>query len=213
MRYRKSNTRGLGDGDTGRSGRQQQFLKAAAEQHLRATGLPGLLAGVRLMAGNMQTDMSAGELTDLARALRSCGSEDLASDTVPLSDSNWHGHGTYYAYADEAGLRRTMATIERHLGSSGAPSATVEVLNACGVAGRAADANRRLTRAGFTSAGYGNAEGSGLKRTVIEYAPGKEPAARRAARALRCGRLRSGGAGGADVRVLIGRDYKPAARG
>jgi hypothetical protein len=81
------------------------------------------------------------------------------------------------------------------------------------VAGQAADASRRLTRAGFASAGTGNAAGPRLDRTVIEHRPGLEQAARRAARALGCGKVRAATEGdGPDLRVLVGKDYKPKPR-
>jgi len=215
VRYRKSNTPGLGDGDTGRSARQQQFLKAAADQHLRAAGLPGLLAAVKLVATNAQTDMSVTQLTDLARALRACDGDDLATHTMPLRDGGRRGHGAYYAYVDAAGLGRTLAAVNRHLRSGERAPATVKVLNACGAAGRAAEASRRLARAGFTPSGYGNAERSDLRRTLIEYAPGQQEAARRVARTLGCGKVQAApdAAPSADVRVFVGRDYRPAASG
>jgi LCP family protein required for cell wall assembly len=218
VRYRKSNTPGLGDGDVGRSGRQQQLLRAVADQHLRATGLPGLLAAVKVVSRNVETDMSAGDMTDLARALRACSSDALLTQTLPLRESNWHGNGAYYAHADAGKLRTTLAGLRRHLRSGTAEPATVRVLNACGIAGRAADAERRLARAGFRSAGHGNADDAKLRRTVIEYQSGSERAARRAAHALGCGKLRAaaaaaGSPGQADLRVLIGKDYRPAAAG
>jgi len=218
VRYRKSNTPGLGDGDVGRSGRQQLLLKAAADQHLRPAGLPGLLAAVKVVARSVETDMSGTDMTDLARALRACEAAGMVTQTLPLRDSNWHGEGAYYAYADEGKLRATLAGIRRHLRAGTAEPATVRVFNACGIAGRAADAERTLARAGFRSAGHDNAEGSSLRRTVIEYQPGREPAARRAAHTLGCGKIRAAGAssgspGQADLRVLVGSDYRPAAAG
>lgn len=218
VRYRKSNTPGLGDGDVGRSGRQQQLLKAVADQHLRATGLPGLLAAVKVVSRNVETDMSAGEMTDLGRALRTCQGDALLTQTLPLHESNWHSNGAYYAHADEGKLRTTLAGIRRHLRSGTAETTTVRVFNACGIAGRAADAERRLARAGFRSAGHGNADGPDLRRTVIEYQSGSERAARRAVRALGCGKIRAaeapaGSPDEADLRVLIGKDYRPATAG
>jgi len=115
VRYRKSNTPGLGDGDACRSGRQQQFLKAVAEQRLRPTGLPGLLAAVKVVGRQLETDMTATQMTDLARAVRACNASDTLTQTVPLAESDWRGHGVYYAYADNAKLHKVLAQIRRHL--------------------------------------------------------------------------------------------------
>jgi LCP family protein required for cell wall assembly len=217
VRYRKSNTPGLGDGDTGRSGRQQQLLKALTEQHLNPAGLPGLLAAVKVVSQQVETDMSPTDMTDLARALRACQAGDMLTETVPLRGSNWHGHGAYYAYADEAGFRRALSAIRAHVRAGTPKPVTVEVLNACGIPGRAADASRQLARKGFASAGLGNAHDLHLDRTLVECRPGLEAPAKRAARVLGCGKVRAaGGVGaasgsGADLRVYIGRDYQPAA--
>jgi anionic cell wall polymer biosynthesis LytR-Cps2A-Psr (LCP) family protein len=211
VRYRKSNARGLGDGDVGRAGRQQQFLKAMAEQHVQAASLPGLLAAAKEVSRHLETDMPAADLADLVRTLRACEPGDILTATVPLRSSGRH-HGAYYAYADEGRLRRVLAQIDRHLDQGSARGPTVRVLNASGRAGQAAEVSRVLARKGFVTLAPGNAERSDLERTVIEYRPGHESAARRAARALRCGRLReakeaSGEA--ADLLVLVGRDFRP----
>jgi len=171
---------------------------------------------VKVVSRNVETDLSAGEMTDLARVLRSCEGGALLTETLPLSESNWHGHGAYYAYADTGKLSARLAGIRKHLRQGADEPATVRVLNACGIAGRAADAEGRLAQAGFRPAGRGNAKDTGLRRTVVEYQPGREQAARRAARALGCGRIRAAEAaspGQADLRVLIGRDYRPANAG
>ncbi|HJN15638.1 MAG TPA: LCP family protein [Armatimonadota bacterium] len=115
VRYRKSNTPGLGDGDTQRSGRQQTLLKAVAEQHLKATSLPGLLAAARIVADNIETDMSPGDIASLARALHASGTGAMMTRTVPLKDSSWRKGQAYYAHADADRLRETLDEIEAHL--------------------------------------------------------------------------------------------------
>lgn len=115
VRYRKSNIPGLGDGDVGRSRRQQELLKAIAEQHIRPASIVGLTAAVRVILRDVKTDMSAAEMVDLARVMRGCDTREVLTATVPLRPDRFRGHGVYYAYADETKLRTTMNRIWRHL--------------------------------------------------------------------------------------------------
>jgi LCP family protein required for cell wall assembly len=214
VRYRKSNTPGLGDSDEARSGRQQQFLKAMADQHLRATRLPGLLAAARTVQANVETDMTPAEMADLVRTLHGCDISQILAATLPLTPSGWHGHGVYYAYADTAGLRKLLARFEAHLDSGAVAPAVVEALNASGVAGRAREVGSRLATKGFKIARVGNANRSDLGRTVIEYRSGRERDARRARSVLGCGETRPAATsrtakGAPDLRVYVGRDYRP----
>ena len=115
VRYRKSNAPGLGDGDVGRSGRQQQLLRAVAEQHVNARGLPGLLAAARLVGRSIETDMAPSEMADLARAVRAGGAGSMVTYTLPLAPSSWKPGQPYYANADTESLRGTLKGIEKHL--------------------------------------------------------------------------------------------------
>lgn len=217
VRYRKSNTPGLGDSDEARSGRQQQFLRAMAEQHLKPTSLPGLLAAGKIVTENVETDMPSARVPELIRALHGCDPSRMFSATVPLRDSNWEGGRTYYAYADERKLSETLAQIDWNLEAGEVPRPSLETLNACGITGRAADAGRRLARTGFSLVSCANADQSGLERTLIEYQAGHKQAARLAASVLGCGTLQEaeGAAPGGsaeptpDIRVYLGSDYEP----
>ncbi len=224
VRYRKSNTPGLGDSDEARSGRQQQLLKALAEQHLRATGLPGLLAAAKMVQQNLQTDMPSGAMADLVRTLHGCAAGQMVTATVPLQASNWHGLGTYYARADQAGLHAlltkldafldagpTVAKVPSSVPAHPQPPASVEVFNACGVGGRARQAAEKLTPKGFKLVRAANANQTNLAKTTIQYRPDRESDAKRVRSVLGCGELRQAKAavGAADIRVYVGRDYKP----
>jgi len=214
VRYRKSNTPGLGDSDEARSGRQQQFLKAMADQHLRATSLPGLLAAAKIVQADVETDMTPAAATDLVRTLHGCEVSQILTATVPLAASGWRGHGAYYAHADTAALGKLLAKLEAHLDSGLAAPAIVEALNASGVAGRAREAGSRLATKGFKISRVGNANRSDLARTIIEYRPGREREAQRARSLLGCGQTRPAradarGKDAPDLRVYVGRDYRP----
>ena len=222
VRYRKSNTPGLGDSDEARSGRQQQFLKALAEQHLRAASLPGLLAAAKMVQQNLQTDMPSGAMTDFVRTLHGCSAGRMVTATVPLLSSNWHGQGTYYARPDMAALHTLWTKSDAFLDAgpsvAKAPSpthpqtpASVEALNACGVGGRARQAAERLTPKGFKLVRITNANQSNLAKTVIQYRPDRESDAKRIRSILGCGELRQtkAASGAADIRIYVGRDYKP----
>ncbi len=214
VRYRKSNTHGLGDNDEARSGRQQQFLRAVADQHLRATSLPGLLAAARVVEANTQTDLTPAAVTDLVRTFHGCDRSRVLTATVPLAASGWQGHGTYYAHPDMPALRRVLAKFEAHLDSGSPTPAVVEALNVSGLTGRARDAGSRLASRGFKVARVGNANQSDRNRTVIEFRPGRERDAKRARAILGCGETcvaapGSAAEGAPDIRVYIGRDYRP----
>lgn len=219
VRYRQSNTDGLGDSDEARSGRQQQFLRAMAEQHLRAARMPGLIAAGRIVARNVETDMSPTEISELIGVLHGCDPAAIFSATVPLRQSNWHGSGTYYAYADTLKLRETLTQIDWHLEAGDGTQPTVETLNACGVGGQAADAGQRLAHQGFKLVSCGNVDQYSRQPTVIEYQRGHEQEAELAASVLGCGQLRKAPAGppsngdapadAPDIRVYVGADYAP----
>ncbi len=217
VRYRKSNTPGLGDSDEARSGRQQQFLKAVADQHLHAGGLPGLLAAASMVQQNVKTDMPAGAVADLVRTLRGADTTNMLTATMPLLPSNWHGQGGYYAHADTTALHRLLARFDAFLDQgapstpAAAPPASVEALNACGVGGRARQAADRLATKGFKLLAVTNAKQSDLAKTVIEYRPDRQADATRIRSMLGCGQLRKTApeAHAADIRIYVGRDFKP----
>lgn len=219
VRYRKSNAAGLGDSDEARSGRQQQFLRAMADQHLRAASLPGLLAAGRIVARNVETDISPAEISELIGVLHGSRPATMFAATVPLRESNWHAGETYFAYADTSRLRETLTQIDWHLETGSRAQPTAETLNASGVSGHAADAGERLARQGFKLVSCGNADHYSGEPTVIEYQPGREEEAELASSILGCGQLREAAAEGPsnadpqarapDLRIYVGADYAP----
>jgi polyisoprenyl-teichoic acid--peptidoglycan teichoic acid transferase len=228
VRYRKSTMYGdghgnwAGDSDSARSGRQQQFLKAMAQQHLRVTELHKLLMAASDLRAFVETDLSWNDVYDLLRVLKQMDPDDLWTGTVPGDDDPnfWHG-GLYYWLLREDDFRDMKEEIEQHLDGLEPKSAPVEVLNASGLTGRATDAAQRLATKGLSISSCGNAKTQDAEETRIEYASGYRATARLVQSVLACGTLeRMGKETASDepaqstpsdvgVRVLLGSDFDP----
>lgn len=212
VRYRKSTMNRGGDSDWARSGRQQQFLKAMAQQHLRITKIDKLLAAAGELRQHITTDMSWDEIYDLLRVLKESDPDELWTGTVPIADS-WEE--VYYAILVEDQFERQKAEMERFLDGAPRSLGTVEVLNASGIAGRGRDAAEHLGLKGFAVRSVGNSDETDLKETVIYFAHGHQSEASVAASVLGCGKpepLETEPTGQGDLpalRVVIGQDYDP----
>jgi len=213
------------DSDAARSGRQQQFLKAMAQQHLRLSALHRLLTAASDIREYVETDLSWNDVYDLIRVLKEIDPDDLWTATIPGDDdpNYWHG-GLYYYLLREDDWRDMKAEMERHLDGLEATSAPIEILNAGGISGRATDAAQRLATKGFTVTSCGNAATTNEKKTQIVYVSGYKPAARLVQSVLACGELErmkreeeAGPSAAATmappptvgVRILLGTDYDP----
>ena len=212
VRYRKSTMNRGGDSDWARSGRQQQFLKAMAQQHLRIENVDKLLAAAGEMRDHITTDMSWDEVYDLLRVMKEVDPDQLWTGTVPMTDSWEH---VYYAILVEDQFDKQKADMERYLDGLPSDLGAVEVLNASGVTGRAHDAAQRLGLKGFPVKSVGNAEETEAEETTIYFAHGHQADAGVIASVLGCGKMEPMGdqptdvASPSDLRVLIGKDYNP----
>jgi LCP family protein required for cell wall assembly len=214
VRYRKSTMNRGGDSDIMRSGRQQQFLKAMAQQHLRLTNVDRLLAAAGELRESLTTDMSWDEVYDLLRVMKEVDPDALWTGTVPVTDSWEH---VYYAILQEAEFASQLDELERHLDGVAPEMGRVEVLNASGVPGRARDAAQRLGAKGFRVVSVGNAPDSEEEpgRTTIEYLPGHRSDALVAASVLSCGETEpretepSADPNSPQLRITLGEDYNP----
>ena len=213
VRYRKSTMNRGGDSDWARSGRQQQFLKAMAQQHLRITNVDKLLAAAGEVREYMSTDMSWDTVYDLLRVMKEVDPDRLWTGTVPIDDS-WEG--VYYAIPIEDQFDKLKADMERYLDGLPTELGTVEVLNASGVTGRAHDAAEHLGLKGFPVTSVGNATEGDQEETTIYFVHGRQADAGVIANVLGCGKLEPLGdpttaqpAPTADLKVLIGKDYDP----
>jgi len=213
VRYRKSTLyHGGGDSDWARSGRQQQFLKAMAQQHLRITNVDRLLAAAGEMSDQLMTDMSWSEMYDLLRVMKEVDPDRLWTGTVPITDS-WED--LYYAILVEDQFRKMQDEMERFLDGAEAALGSCAVVNASGEPGLAHDAARRLGTKGFPVKSVGNAQETDLEHTVVHFAHGHEADASVVTSVLGCGKAEPMAEQTAtdpntpDLEVTIGKDYDP----
>lgn len=188
VRYRKSNTPGLGDGDFGRSARQQQFLKAMVQQKLKITNVLQLAAVAPKVLQWVQTDLSVREAAELALVLKDVKPENLLqADLQPYLRDYRTADGWFVLCSDES-IRTVLEEIDSHLLSTPVGGLQVMVLNGCGEAGVAAAAGERLLREGF-EVETDNADNYDYEETIIRHSPGQRAAAQAVRRALGVGRL------------------------
>ena len=74
-----------GEGDIGRIGRQQKFMKAVLDKVISPDILPRLPDLIKEVAGAVKTDMSLTEMIDFAQRLKDIPDAGLSADMVPGS--------------------------------------------------------------------------------------------------------------------------------
>lgn len=72
-------------GDIGRIDMQQQFLKACMSQFITLGNVPNLTKVAKLLAGGMDTDLTAANIAFLLRQALQCDSEDIRFHTMPTT--------------------------------------------------------------------------------------------------------------------------------
>lgn len=206
-RYRKSNYSGLGDGDFKRAERQQQFIRAMLEQHLRVTNLPGLLKAGREIMACIDTTLSWREVVDLTRVLKQMDSGDILSAVLPVGDSSVGG--VYYCTLRESAFNDLRADFERHLEGLSARQTPVTVLNGSGVKGAARRAADRLEEAGFEIKRVATATGETQVQTVARCSTGDAPTAAAVVAALGAGEVIADTQGMSEsgvITIIVGKD-------
>ncbi|HCA48671.1 MAG TPA: hypothetical protein DEP45_15360 [Armatimonadetes bacterium] len=182
VRYRK------GDSDFKRSERQQQFLKAMAEQKLKLSNIVDLARVVPKAFGAVETDIGLRKAGELAQVLR-----DIRSDSLLMTSFQDYLHdvntGIYYVEISAGGVSAVLGEIERHLSSMPDEVNLVDVLNGSGAAGVAATVGSALSSEGFEINDTGNATSFDHARTQIYYPDDGIMAARRVQRVLGTGDL------------------------
>ena len=183
VRYRK------GDSDFKRSERQQQFLKAMAEQKLKIGNVLDLVKVVPKALDAVETDIGLRKAIGLAQVVR-----DIRSDSLLLT--SFQGHlqdrkigGIYYVVVSERGISEVLREINQHLNSMPGQVNVVDVLNGSGQSGVAAATGTLLVGAGFEINDTGNAASLDHEHTAIYYPEDGLAAARRIQRALGVGEL------------------------
>ncbi|MFC8233289.1 LCP family protein [Streptomyces sp. NPDC057284] len=178
----------VGDGsDTGRIGRQQEFMSALAEKaKSKITDPVALYKLLQSLTKSLTTDdelAGAKALTGLASELKGVPEDRLTFLTVPSypreADVPTDKANVVWQYPQAATVFTALAK-DREIDKKSleadakdplyASSVHVRVLNGSDAEGKAAAVAERLREAGFTVTGTGNAPHHG--RTTVTYPPG-----------------------------------------
>ncbi|MGW1779440.1 LCP family protein [Streptomyces sp. NPDC002143] len=175
---------GVGDNsDIGRIGRQQEFMDALAKKAKSKLSSPSAMLGFLQSATKSLTtdpDMAGIQpLTGLANELKGIPSDRLSFLTVPNygreADQPTDKANVVWQYPQAANLFTSLAKDKEVTKAQldalkknvvYASSVKVQVLNGTGVSGRAAAVAEKLTKAGYTVTGTGNAPATVTKTTV-----------------------------------------------
>ena len=84
-----------GEGDIGRIGRQQDFLKSVAKQTLTAGNIANLSKFIDIFEQNVDTDLTAANLAFFAREFLLCKAEDVNFHTMPANYNDGVGGFSY----------------------------------------------------------------------------------------------------------------------
>ncbi|WUG99519.1 LCP family protein [Streptomyces violaceus] len=216
----------IGDGsDTGRIGRQQEFMQALAERAQSKLSSPNALYGfLQSATKSLTTDESLAGIKPLygvASEIKDIPSDRLTFLTVPNypreADVPTDKANLVWQYPQAAGLFTSLAKDEeidkKQLQADTedpvyASSVRVRVLNGTGISGRAAAVAGKLRQAGFTVVATGNAPQA--TRTTISRPQGLD--ARAEVLASRLPDVRAGqstGAAADTVTLTVGTDLDP----
>lgn len=209
VRYRR-------DSDLKRAERQREFVKVAAQQHMRAVRLPALLRAVGHIRRKMETDIPTGEALRLAAALRGIPPENILSAMLPTRSAP--AGGVYYSRVREQAAAELQADIrsflaERGPAQRGLKGSTVAVLNGSGTSGAAQRAAELITRYGATVTAVRNADRFDHAVTEFVCRPEATRAAEEARRLLNVPHAsvrvdeRLAAPGAAGIEVTVGRDF------
>lgn len=185
VRYRK------GDSDFARSERQQQFLKALAEQKLKLRNALQLARTAPKVLEAIETDMSFEDAVSMARAIREVRPDNLLSVSLQPYLRDMRIGSVYYLEVNDSSVSRVLSEIDEHLRSVPGQLNVVEVLNGSGQMGAAAQVGEALSKAGFEIIDTDNARSFDHKLTSIHYPEEGLSAARRVQRLLGTGELRA----------------------
>jgi hypothetical protein len=180
-------------GDLGRIERQQVFIRrmfdrVAGSVSLTDVGSLRRLLDVAIDNVTIDRDLEVTKAVNVARQFGTFEGESIVTHTLPVEGYTTAG-GASVLRVDPIGAMGVLNSFRDEPVTDVDPSmVTVEVQNASGVAGQAAEAADDLEAAGFEVSGRGNADHTD-ERTTVRHAPGAEPAARTVARHLDGGAL------------------------
>ena len=216
----------LGDGsDLGRIKRQQAFLASVVQEATRTSLLlrPDKLFGfLNAATQSLTTDeeFSLGTMQDLATSVKDIGIKNIQFITVPVKD--YEPDPNRVAWAPEAEDLWQTLRDDGVVGEEPSPSAsataepltvspteiTVEVVNATGVQGLAADVAAALELQGFPEVATASSE-ERPDGVVVEHGTGQEEAARTVAAAFEGAKVRVNEDLDDTVRVTLGAGAPP----
>lgn len=205
-------SRDFPDADFTRMRHQQQFFKALADQATKFENVLKIPGMVKDVAQYMSTDMSMGQIVDVAMALRDMGGENVQTATVM---GQWKSP---YVWPDEelkAFLVDAMvngrsfdetATVDAAIAPA---NVTVTVRNGAGIEGCATAAADILKGLGYAVGEVGNANQFVYDETLVVYSSDRAAAVQVASALPKARVVESRGmyAFNTDVLVVVGKDY------
>jgi LCP family protein required for cell wall assembly len=208
--------------DLGRIERQQAFLRVlgsrAMDEALTNPFQANRIVDELLGGLTLDDDFGRTDVFRLADALAPDGNGGAdaggpESQTLPTTPATRSGQAVLVTTSDADALLARLRDFESFVPAGDATAASVgdtrvEVLNASGVDGAAAEALAALTAQGFVGAGTGNADAP-LQETEVHFRPGADDEA-----ALVAGfvggpvrLVEDDGVDGADVTLILGRSF------
>ncbi len=176
-----------GSADLGRISRQQDFivraLRRAVDRGVRNPVTLDRVVDAALEAVTVDDLLTADDIVDLARALRSFDPGSLALYTLPV-ESGTAGGASILRLQDALAQPTLDVFRGTDVADLGADDVRVRVLNGSGISGQAGRTGDELAAVGFASAGTGEAERFDVDETIVRYEAGNEAKAELVARYL-----------------------------
>ncbi|MCX7832560.1 MAG: LCP family protein [Actinobacteria bacterium] len=212
------------EGDFGRIRRQQQFLKAVADELLKPQAIPKYPRIANIIAENLETDLSIRDMISLARYFASNGGVKFYSIMLPGVPKNIGG--VSFVVPDDA---KVQIIVKKIMSEGRLPSPqelldpatiNVKVFNGVGKPGLARAVSSYLKDLGFNVYGSKNADRFDYGTSLIIYKKGHENEAKLVKELFGFGELVEANEtyekmlGGAFVGVIAGSDslnFKPVA--
>lgn len=194
----------------GRVARQQYFMRALAN---RILSMPHKRDRAEVLSnayekGFIVSNLKIKDWNSLAEFMKNVDPEKIGMAVLPGAPGSRY-HASYWM-PDTEKLPLVVAQQMRFEGVSEEDmTASVEVLNGCGVPGVAGKVAEQLQRAGFTVTKQGNAPGFEYDRCQVITRKGNTAAVLAIVKLLKCTDVREekNGEGLPDVTVIVGRDY------
>ncbi|MDO8914781.1 MAG: LCP family protein [Coriobacteriia bacterium] len=180
------------DGDFSRVKNQQLFIKALVKQGLSLSAVVNAPKIIAAVSDNISTDLTVGQLAELAAQFKGMKDADLDSATVP--SKNGFIDGIAYVIIDEPAFEKMLGRMQRgeplnpskpasgskSSTSTASPAAikpgtiTLTVRNGAGVSGLAKTASDLFVKAGFLVKESGNMNQFVYSRTLVVFKTGTD---------------------------------------